>query len=49
MTRSQEDIRHRRQVAAAYYVLRAFRTAEPWILWWTSLSWAEQAKYGGET
>jgi hypothetical protein len=40
--RSQEDIHQRRQMAAAYYVLRAFRSAEPWILWWTSLTWEQQ-------
>lgn len=41
-TRTQEDIRQRRQMAAAYYVLRAFRSAPPWILWWSELPWSKQ-------
>ena len=40
--RTQEDIRQRRQMAAAYYVLRAFRSAPKWILWWSELPWSKQ-------
>lgn len=40
--RSQDDIRQRRQMAAAYYVLRDLRSAPPLVVWWSELSWAEQ-------